>query len=225
MLIEGRRLVERSTRWLVLEEGGGIEIEDEVKRFEPGAELLSRAVPEILVGAEAEAFHDQVSKLTKAGVPDELAQRVAAMPSLLPVFDIVAVAEESGRDPEDVMNTYFRLASRLELSWLRDRIYALPRSNRWQALARAALRDDLMKAHRELTREVLDFASDGLSGEEAIDEWAEGRSESLDRSLSTLADIRASRTYDTTTLPVALREVRSLIRGGEGEPSGTNGHS
>ena len=29
-----------------------------------------------------------------------------------------------------------------------------------------------------------------------------------------LADIKASRIYDTTTLPVALREVRNLIRGG-----------
>ena len=29
-----------------------------------------------------------------------------------------------------------------------------------------------------------------------------------------LADIKASRAYDTTTLPVALREVRNLIRGG-----------
>jgi hypothetical protein len=28
-----------------------------------------------------------------------------------------------------------------------------------------------------------------------------------------LADIKASRIYDTTTLPVALREVRNLIRG------------
>jgi hypothetical protein len=27
-----------------------------------------------------------------------------------------------------------------------------------------------------------------------------------------LADIRASRTYDTTTLPVALRELRAMIR-------------
>ena len=29
-----------------------------------------------------------------------------------------------------------------------------------------------------------------------------------------LADIKASRAYDTTTLPVALREVRNLIRAG-----------
>jgi len=30
-----------------------------------------------------------------------------------------------------------------------------------------------------------------------------------------VADIRASRTYDTTTLPVALREVRRLIGDGD----------
>ena len=31
---------------------------------------------------------------------------------------------------------------------------------------------------------------------------------------SIIADIKASRSYDTTTLPVALREVRNLIRTG-----------
>ena len=54
------------------------------------------------------------------------------------------------------MNTYFRLGSRLELNWLRDRIIELPRDDRWQALARAALREDLLGIHRELTREVLE---------------------------------------------------------------------
>jgi glutamate dehydrogenase len=223
MLIAGRRLVERATRWLVLEAPGQIEIEEAVRRFEPGAKLLSDAVPSVLDGAERDAFHARVSELIDAGVPPELASRVAAMPSLAPVFDIVAVAELTGREREDVMLTHFRLGSRLELGWLRDRIYELPRANRWQALARAALRDDLMSAHRELTRDVLEAAPDGRRADEAIDDWAESNRATLERCLSTLADIRASRTYDTTTLPVALREVRSLVRGGEGEPSGGRG--
>jgi glutamate dehydrogenase len=220
MLIEGRRLVERATRWLVLEDTSGIDIEQEVRRFEPGAELLSGALPGILDDAETEAYETRAAELTEAGVPEKLARWVAEMPSLLPVFDVVAVAEATGRDPEDVMQTYFRLASRLDLAWLRDRIYELPRANRWQALARAALRDDLMRAHRELAEEVLEYSGDGRRGDEAIEAWADERAETLDRALGTLSDIRASRTYDTTTLPVALREVRSLIRGGEGEPSG-----
>jgi hypothetical protein len=35
----------------------------------------------------------------------------------------------------------------------------------------------------------------------------------IERCLGVIADIKASRSYDTTTLPVALREVRNLILG------------
>jgi glutamate dehydrogenase len=220
MMLEGRRLVERSTRWLVLENSGGIEIEEQVRRFEPGVELLHDAIPDVLEQEERDAFGEKVDELTNAGVPRELATRVAAFPSLPSLFDIVAVAEVTGRELEPVMQTYFLLAYRLELWWLRERIVELPRANRWQALSRAALRDDLLSTHRELTREVLEADSDGDDAEAAIEAWASERGPAVDRTLSTLADIRASRTYDTTTLPVALREVRTLIRGGEGEPSG-----
>jgi NAD-specific glutamate dehydrogenase len=47
----------------------------------------------------------------------------------------------------------------------------------------------------------------------AIDAWSESNAETLDRALGMLADIRASRIYDNTTLPVALREIRTLLRG------------
>src|SRR5579875_1632042 len=218
MLIEGRRLVERSTRWLVLENPGGIRIEEQVRRFEPGARLLAEAIPEVLEEEDRSAYGARLDELAEAGVPRDLARRVASLPSLPPVFDIVAVSEATGRELEVVMHTYFQLAYRLELGWLRERIYELPRANRWQALSRAALRDDLLSVHRELTREVLDSA-DGKGAEAAIEAWVSEHEGAVERSLSTLADIRASRTYDTTTLPVALREVRTLIRGGEGEPS------
>jgi glutamate dehydrogenase len=216
MLIEGRRLVERATRWLVRAAAGVIEIEKTVRRFEPGAKLVSGTLPELLAGADRELFDARMAELMDAGVTDELASRVAAMASLPPVFDIVAVAESSGRELKDVMVTYFGLGYRLELNWLRDRILELPRANRWQALARAALRDDLLSAHRALCQEVLETAGDRLSGQKAIERWADEQGEPLERALSTVNDIRASRTYDTTTLPVALREVRRLIHGPDG---------
>jgi glutamate dehydrogenase len=212
MLIEGRRLVERATRWLVRMSPARIDIEQTVLRFRPGAELLEATLPELLDGAEWEAFESREAELRDAGVPADLARHVAAMPPLVPAFDIVEVASESGRDPETVMRTYFRLGSRLELNWLNDRIVELPRTNRWQALARSALRDDLAAAHRELTRQVLESA-DGAA--DPIEAWWERNGEQLERTLATLSDIRASRSYDTTTLPVALREVRALIRSGQ----------
>lgn len=112
------------------------------------------------------------------------------------------------------MATYFQLGARLELNWLRDRIIELPRANRWQALARAALRDDLYNLHRSLTREVLEAGGHDVDTDLAIEAWVRHHEEALARAQSMLADIKASRSYDTTTLPVALREIRNLVRGG-----------
>jgi hypothetical protein len=41
--------------------------------------------------------------------------------------------------------------------------------------------------------------------------------------MAILSDINASRAYDTTTLPVALREVRNLIHADGGQGPGPNG--
>jgi glutamate dehydrogenase len=212
MLIEGRRLVERATRWLARANPASLDIEAITGYFEPGARTLGAALPAVLDGGDRWAFATRVDELEQAGAPHALAVRVAGMPSMLSTFDIVDVANTCSRPVEDVMAIYFGLGSRLELNWLRDRIIELPRANRWQALARAALRDDLFSLHRALTQDVLESVEE--TGEAAVDHWIEMHRGSVERSTAMLSDIKASRTYDMTTLPVALREVRNLIRGG-----------
>ena len=202
MLIEGRRLVERSTRWLVRANPYQVSIAQTIRRFKPGAELLAAALPDALEGSDREAFDGRAAELEHAGVPAELARRAAGMQSMLALFDIVEVAAATERDPEDVLRVYFRLGSRLDLNWLRERIIELPRANRWQALARAALRDDLFNLYRELTRKVLDAGGRGADTQAAIDAWSERNEEALERALGMIAEIRASRIYDYTTLPV-----------------------
>ncbi len=212
MLIEGRRLVERSTRWLVREHPHGIEIEETIGRFERGAASLAAGCPGVLGSDDREAFGARAAELREAGVPAELAGRTAQMPRLPAVFDIVEVASATGRPLEPVMETYFAISSLVALTWLRDRILELPRANRWQALSRAALRDDLNSLQRELTHQVLQVAPDEVGADQAIAAWRQRNAAALERARGILDDIRASRTYDTTTLPVALREVRNLIR-------------
>jgi glutamate dehydrogenase len=213
MLIEGRRLVERATRWLVRANPRGIEIEAATHRYAPCVAVLSDACPGVLGSEDQEAFGARAAELEAAGVPGDLARCTASMPRLLAVFDLVEVATATGRPFEEVMATYFAIGSRVVLTWLRDRILELPRANRWQALSRAALRDDLNSLHRELTQQVLESAPDGAAGDTAFSAWRSHNASAVERALGILDDIRASRTYDTTTLPVALREVRNLISG------------
>jgi len=107
---------------------------------------------------------------------------------------------------------HFLLGSRLELHWLRDQIVALPRDDRWKALARAALRDDLYSLHRTLTAEVIGDRPPKEGDIDAqVDSWIRANP-AAERALQTLADVRVGRVYDLTTLPVAVREVRNLIQ-------------
>jgi glutamate dehydrogenase len=218
MLLEARRLLERASRWLVRANSQPIDIARFTSRYQPGAELLAESLPRVLCGSDRAAFGERLGELEAAGVPRRLATRVASMQALLSVFDIVEDATASGRDQEAVTAIYFMIGSRLELDWLRDRILDLPRADRWQALARAALRDDLYSLHRSLTHEVLRVGGPEAVGDQAIDLWWHHNALGIERCLGLIADIQASRTYDTTTLPVALREVRNLILGATQRP-------
>jgi glutamate dehydrogenase len=135
------------------------------------------------------------------------------MPGLLAALDVVEVAGVAARPLELVIATFFRIGNRFALHWLRDRMTELPRGSRWQGLARAALREDLGDLQRVLTIEVLFETSDSSDADTAVEQWAQQHAAAVERSLRVLADVRASRTYDVTTLSVALREARNLLAG------------
>ena len=211
MLIEGRRLVERAARWVVRAgPRAGIDVTAMTDRFAPGAKTLAAALPDVLRGLDADQFAERRAELEAGGVPAELAHRVASMQSLLSVFDIVVDAGLTGSEQPVVTDMYFGIGARLGLDWLRDRILELPRTDRWQSLARAALRDDLYRLHRSLTREILLSAVE-FDAEQPLEDWLERNATGVERADAVLADVKASREYDTTTLPVVLRELRSLV--------------
>jgi glutamate dehydrogenase len=212
MLLEARRLVERATRWLLRHRRRPIDIEATVGHFAGGATALAQALPEILVDADRAAWDERVSELMQADVPETLAARVASLHALFPALDIVEVAEATGRAVDDVAAMHFGLGARLHLHWLRDRIAELPREDRWQEMARAALRDDFFTLHGELTADVVQETPADGDARARLDAWMAGNAPALERCLGVLADIRTSGTYDLTTLPVALRELRNLIQ-------------
>jgi glutamate dehydrogenase len=207
MLLQGRRLVERGSRWLLAHRSRPIDIGATVHFFSPGASVLAKALPRLLGPSDVEPLMVQAEELEQAGVPPALAQRVAGLATMFATFDVVEVAEESGLDVEEVAGVHFRLGDRLDLHWLRDRIVELPRDDRWRALARAALRDDLYSLHRNLTAEVL------RQPDRDVDAWIDGNA-AAERCMQTLAEIRVGHVFDTTTLPVAVREVRNLLQAG-----------
>ena len=134
------------------------------------------------------------------------------MPDLVAALDIATVARSTGRPVEAVAEVYFALDEYLKLDWLRGRILDLPRDDRWQALARAALREDLHAVHSALTAEVVQSSPPGARGTDDVHRWVETIGAAAIRCLRLLDDIITSGRFDLATLSVALREIRSLAQ-------------
>ena len=218
MMLPVRRLAERATRWLVRHGPRPLDVAAAVDVFGPGAARLAGLLPSLLSGADREAAKARAAGWVDAGAGKDLAARVAALDALTPALDVIQVAgdvEALG----DVAAVYFALGERLELDWLRDRITALPRDDRWQALARSALGDDYARERAALTAEALRGAR-GTGGVppttaagaalESLDGWLARHGPAVDRFLLVIDDIRAGATPDLATLSVAMREARAL---------------
>jgi glutamate dehydrogenase len=204
LLLEGRKLVERSTRWMLRHRRPPLDVTATVDRLAAGVHVVAGLVPGVLP-VDAQAVHAAVAASFVAdGVPVPLAGRVAGFDELFSALDIVEVAVLTHDHPvEQVAATYFALEERLQLRWLRARINDLPRDNRWQTLARLALRDDLYGQLRDVTAAVLAV--------EDVETWFERKAAVVARCAQVLADIRAAGTYDLATLSVALRETHALV--------------
>ncbi|MFC0862813.1 NAD-glutamate dehydrogenase [Sphaerimonospora cavernae] len=211
MLFEARKLSERGTRWLLGNRRPPLDLAATGKVFLDGARDLLPHLPKLLTGSDLSAYEERRDSFAARGVPDELAEWVAAMVPAYSTFDLVETAAFTGRPVDEVAEVYFDLADRLQIARLRERVIALPRDTRWNSIARAALRDDLYAAHAALTRDVLIHSEPGLSPEERLIHWTEVNEAAVTRARQTLSEIWESDTFDLATLSVALRAVRTLV--------------
>ena len=167
MRIEMRTLVERASRWLVNNRRPPLDSRATVDFFRDDATAVLYSLPEVLTGLEKQAFEERRRALLAQGVAEDLAERVAVLPPAYAVLTIVETATRDDLDPVEVARLHFALGERLELSRLVARILTLPRDDRWQTMARAALRDDLHTVHGTLTAQVLATTSSEHVGRRA----------------------------------------------------------
>jgi glutamate dehydrogenase len=210
LMLRSRVLLERATRWLIRNRPRPLDIAACVEQFRPGAKILAARVSELLGASARDAAGESSRAFETAGVPRQLAERVVHLDALFPVLDLVEIAERAGVSVEEAAGVYFALGDRLELHVLHERIGALPRQERWEALARRALWEDLHGERRALTEDVLrTISSDGVA--RRVDTWLARNAGPVERTLQVLADVRAGGSFDLATLSVAVREIRNLI--------------
>ncbi|MGB0099048.1 MAG: NAD-glutamate dehydrogenase, partial [Nocardioides sp.] len=214
MRLEMRTLVERASRWLVNNRRPPLDSQGTVDRFAGPVRQVMAELPELMSGQELAAYTDRRDRLVAEGVPEDLASGVAVLPPSYMLLNIVEIAQREDRDPTTVARVHFALGERLGLPALVQRILGLPRDDRWQTMARAALRDDLHSVHAQLTTQVLTSTSPDDAAPARILAWEESEEALVARATATLKEICADEQADLARLSVGLRIVRGLLATG-----------
>ncbi len=202
LFLELRTMAERAVMWLLRHRKAPIDIAAAVAEFQPGIANLSLGLEAQLRGRMREQVFAAEAGRLAAKIPEALAQRSVLWPLIHTGFDVVDLARRTSKPLHTVAGVYWEVFEQLDLGWLWDAIGRLPRSNRWQTQARAALRDDLLAAIADLTEDAIVAGS--------VADWLANSDRMVARARTLFTEIRRVDSHDLTTLSVALRQLRNL---------------
>ncbi|OMC14552.1 NAD-glutamate dehydrogenase [Mycolicibacter heraklionensis] len=212
MTLDLRRLIDRAGRWLLNYRPQPLAVGAEINRFAEQVSALSPRMSEWLRGDDAAIVAKHIGEFEAQGVPRGLASDVALGLYRYSLLDIIDVADITERDADEVADTYFALMDRLGIDGLLTAVAQLPRDDRWHALARLAIRDDIYNSVRSLCLDVLAVGEPDEDGMQKIIEWEATNASPVQRARRTLTQIYESDQRDLATLSVAARQIRSMTR-------------
>ena len=217
MTLDLRRLIDRAGRWLLNYRPQPLAVGAEINRFARQVAELTPRMGEWLRGDDAKIVAQHVGEFTAQGAPEELAVAVATGLYRYSLLDIIDIADIAEREPAEVADTYFALMDRLGTDGLLTAVAELPRNDRWHALARLAIRDDIYNSVRSLCLDVLAVGEPDEDGMQKIAEWESTNGSQMARARRMLTEIYDSGEQDLAALSVAARQLRSMTRtGGRG---------
>ncbi|GAB4392861.1 MAG: NAD-glutamate dehydrogenase [Gammaproteobacteria bacterium] len=212
MLFQIIRLVRRGTRWFLRNRRIRLDIKSTIEHFSQGINNLRNIITQILVGDDSEMYQQTMIKYTALGVSENIAVRLAGIPSLLSTLDIVEAATANNFSIAEVADVYFKLSEILELDWIRNQITEHSVENHWDALSREALRDDIDWQQRQLAVSILRYKTDISDINQCITDWMQTYDMLIGRWRYMLAELRASSTLNFTMFFVAIRELLDLTQ-------------
>ena len=212
MMLYARRLVFRASRWLLAFRPQPLAMAAEVTRYTGRVTRLSDVAGAWFGESSRRDIADRARTYIDQGVPEDLAQTVAASLHRFCLLDIIDAAEIADRAPEEAGELYFAVMEHFGLEGLLTAVSTLDYGDRWHALARLALRDDMHGALRALTLKILEVSEPDESSADKIAEWESSQSNRLNRVRTVLEEIEETGTLDLATLSVAARQLRSVIR-------------
>ena len=164
-------------------------LETIVMHYRDGIMQVAGALDTALSKPAADARYAKVAELSKAGVPLELARRIASLSSLKAATDIVLVADRAKKPVAEVTATYFATEAFFQLDQIASAVPDIVVSDYFDRLALDRALDSIGDAERRLTAGMV---GNGSAGGAAVEAWVAPRKAEVERIRSQIHDIAGS---------------------------------
>ena len=175
-------------------------------------QALENAMFKLVVGIDKSHLQKNYQHYVSAGVPEAVAMRVASAGPMISALDIVEAADIGKLPLLQVAEAYFSIGEELKLDWFREELDKHLVANTWDALARAACKDDLDRQQRTITMAVLRYPGNEEEISKRIQAWKAEHQMLIERWNMMVADLRATKAKEFTMFTVALRELLDLAQ-------------
>jgi glutamate dehydrogenase len=202
-------LVEATARWF-LSNPPTTDLGTAIAAGRDAFRRLAELMPELRSEEWRAAREQMAGELAARGVPQDVAHVHAFQPALIHAPDVIAVAAETGRPLEEVARAFFLVGDSLRIEWLEREIDALPAATRLQRWAVHAVRDDVLRARRELVERALREAPREEPVHDAVDRFLGARRAAAQRLEQFERDLSGENGADLAGLSLAVRHLRAL---------------
>lgn len=206
------RLIRRSTRWLLRNHRSGLDIKNHTEYYKPLIHELWMILPDVVSGIEKEALEFTKANYIKSGMEQSLATKMAYIRLLYSAMDVTYISSHYKQPLDRVASLYYLLGDKLDLSVFREQINANPVDDNWDALARAASRDDVDFYQREIAIGILQAKNLPEALDEKLAKWTEICAALLARWNTMLTELKTTPSKEFTIFSVALRELFDLAQ-------------
>jgi glutamate dehydrogenase len=155
MLFELSRTQRHATYWIIEHYGDYVDIDGLVDRLKDGMATVYGRTGGIMSAAARERHEKAVDNYTSMGVPEKLADKMAALLLTRAALDITDLAVAYDRDVMESARVYSLFNDRLGIFALHAGAEDVKVKGRWQAMARSNLRDEFFQIRREMAADIL----------------------------------------------------------------------
>jgi glutamate dehydrogenase len=207
------RVLERTTHWVLANLDPTAPAATLIEDQRGGLGTLRGEFAGLVAGEDRDLFIARLEELEELGVEHGLAQRLITLRFLPQLLDILRIAHEGDHDPVETARAYYLVSERFACAALRAALRTAAREERWEKRFAEGLVEDLGRAHRALTRNILSCTPTAGDAEACIRDIHESRPREIGAYREVLDELANSEGAALAGYAVAVRLLREIARG------------